>query len=79
MAANNDSKHNRVLEITLVGDESSDDVLVTGINFRRDGFGGTAIAVGNTPGARATTHDVAFSESIPQGVTHLRFIFTQQA
>lgn len=79
MAQDLDSKHLRVLEITCVGDKSSDDLLVTAVKYRRDGINGTTYTVANTPQARATTHYVTLDEALPQDISVLKFIFTQQA
>jgi hypothetical protein len=77
-----DSKQNRVLEILVTSDESDDSVVITGIRYRRDGFGGTAFIPAFTAGAAASAaaggHITAMGEQLPP-FTHIKIIPTHQA
>ena len=79
MAQDIDSKHLRMLEITLRGDESADTVLVTDVDYARDGKDGAQIDVPFSAQAEGATHYVLLTGGIPEGVTLLKFVFTQQA
>ncbi len=79
----NDLKQNRVLEILVTSDESDDSIVITGIRYRRDGFGGTAFIVPFTAGAAASAaqggHISAVAAQDVQGFTHIKLIPTHQA
>lgn len=79
----NFSKNARVLEISVTSDESDDSVLITAINYRRDGLSGTAHSVPFTAGAAASAaaggHISTVSAQDIQGFTHIKIIPTHQA
>lgn len=72
------SKHNRVLEITLVADVSANTFDVSSVKLRRDGLGGTALDIAFTEDV-ANPNDVVLGEALPQDVSIIRLTGTIQA
>lgn len=78
MAQNNDGKHLRVLEITMVPDVSSAAYQVSAVTYRRDGQLGAGQAIAFTAVA-GTPELIVLGEAIPQDVSIIKLSGTIQA
>lgn len=74
--------HDRILEVTLVADDSAETIAVSAVKFYRDRAmlaASEAYSVEYTPAtAQTSPAELTFGETMPPP-THLRFVFTVQA
>jgi hypothetical protein len=74
--------HDRILQITLVADDSAETIAVSSVKYFRDRAmldAGTGLELSFTGGAASTSpKELEFGEACPPP-THLRFVFTVQA